>query len=307
MPFVKTPNLNVHYEQAGAGKDTLLLIHGNFASWRWWKQTIDRLPPNFLAYAPDLRGCGDTDKPSNGYTIEQLSDDLYGFVKALNLPSFHLVGHSLGGAVVLQFALDHLDQIRTLTLVAPAPANGMSLLSNKMNDFPLLEHLFEDFQRERILLRIETLNQFLRSTGANRSILRRALMKMAPSLDDDEAFDALVDDACRMAPEALIGFLQALDRWSVEKDLWKLRLPVLILLGSQDILISKSALKRTVKGLPHANLMLWKDVGHSPQLEQPDRFVQLLRGFINRGYARPSIISSVKKRVLNFFQEGKLS
>jgi branched-chain amino acid transport system permease protein len=305
MPFIKTKDLNIHYEQAGAGEKTLLLVHGNFASWRWWRPVLDRLPSGYMAFAPDQRGFGDTDKPSNGYTIEQLADDLYGFVKSLSLSSIHLVGHSLGGAVALQFALNHLEQIETLTLVAPAPAEGMPLVSKKKNNLPWVSHLFEDFQRDRSLHKIDAINHLLRSVGANRFLLRRALRQMAPTLNYDDNFEALVDDACRMAPQAIPGFIQALDSWNVQPYLKNLRLPVLILLGDQDILIPKEALKRTARSLPHGKLIIWGDVGHSPQLEQPDRFVQLLREFINRGYACPGLLSRMK-RVLDFFQRGKI-
>lgn len=97
MPFIQTSNLNIHYELAGKGDTVLVLVHGNFASWRWWRPVLDRLPAGYRAYAPDLRGCGDTDRPPDGYTIEQLAADLHAFARALGLPAFHLVGHSLGG------------------------------------------------------------------------------------------------------------------------------------------------------------------------------------------------------------------
>jgi pimeloyl-ACP methyl ester carboxylesterase len=303
MPFIKTPSLNIHYEQAGAGEKTLLLVHGNFASWRWWKPLFNRIPSDWTAFAPELRGCGDTEKPSDGYTIPQLAEDIYNFTSEMKLPAFHLIGHSLGGAVALQFALDHLEQIKTLTLVAPAPAEGMPLVSQKKNNLPWVSHLFEDVQRDKLLYKIDAINHLLRSVGANRPLLRRALRQMAPTLNDDDNFEALVDDACRMAPQAIPGFVQALGTWNVQPYLKNLRLPVLILLGDQDILIPKEALKRTAKSLPHGKLIIWRDVGHSPQLEQPDRFVKLLREFIDRGYARSSLISGTK-RVLNFFQKN---
>lgn len=66
MPFLQTPDLNVHYQQAGSGDTRLILVHGNFASWRWWQPIFERLPAGWRAYAPDLRGCGDTDRPETG-------------------------------------------------------------------------------------------------------------------------------------------------------------------------------------------------------------------------------------------------
>jgi len=82
MPFVQTRALNIHYKLAGDGDNVVVLIHGNFASWRWWQPVLDRLPFSYRAYAPDLRGCGDTDHPRNGYTFENLSNDLHNFALA---------------------------------------------------------------------------------------------------------------------------------------------------------------------------------------------------------------------------------
>ena len=44
MPFVQTHKLNIHYEVADTGKVILVLVHGNFASWRWWRPVLERLP-----------------------------------------------------------------------------------------------------------------------------------------------------------------------------------------------------------------------------------------------------------------------
>src|SRR5438445_9868794 len=44
MPFIELQTLRVHYEQAGSGRNVLVLVHGNFASTRWWKPVLDSLP-----------------------------------------------------------------------------------------------------------------------------------------------------------------------------------------------------------------------------------------------------------------------
>ena len=122
MPFVQTPEINIQYETAGSGKTVLVFLHGNFASWRWWQPVFEQLPCVFRAYAPNIRGCGETESPDSSFDIDRLAEDLRAFQEALQLPRFHLIGHSLGGAVALQFALDYGECIESLTLVAPASA-----------------------------------------------------------------------------------------------------------------------------------------------------------------------------------------
>jgi branched-chain amino acid transport system permease protein len=295
MPFIQTPNLNIHYELAGEGQTNLVLVHGNFASWRWWRPVLERLPAGYQAYAPDLRGCGDTDQPLDGYNIPQLTQDLHAFVNAMQLPSFHLVGHSLGGAVALQFILDYPDLVQTLTLVAPAPAQGLSFFDKPDQNSPWLSYLF-DLRRETSLNLLETNYRLLRTLDANRPLLQRAIHRMAPTLNHDHTFQALVDDAARMAPEAMMGYLQSLEIWNVEAELEHIQQPVLILAGGQDKLIPLPALKSMVKSLPQGKLTRWEKVGHAPQLEQPKRFVKLLQKFTT-----PKPIS-IKVKSLNFMR-----
>ncbi len=280
MPFVQTPNLRIHYRTAGAGDKTLLLLHGNFASWRWWQPVLENLPRNHHAYAVDLRGCGGTERPGYGHNIETLAADAEAFATALELPPLHVVGHSLGGAVALQLALDHPQRVRSLLLVAPPPAEGRSLVRRADWFSHSVSRLF-DISGEAAVVTLGGAYRLLRHLGANRPLLRRALMRLAPSLRYDGAFIELVSDAARMAPQAVVGHLQALDEWNVEERLGRLRKPVLVMGGAHDVLIGVDELARFCKRLPRARLVVWPDVGHAVQLEQPLRFAALLEGYVD--------------------------
>jgi pimeloyl-ACP methyl ester carboxylesterase len=267
----------MHYETAGAGKAVLVLVHGNFASWRWWRSVLKRLPAGYCAYAPDLRGCGDTGRPPDGHTIHQLTEDLHQFVKALKLPRFHLVGHSLGGAVALEFALNHPKRLKTLILVAPAPPEGMPLLQNGNQNACWMPSLDT----------VDATYRFFGKIGVNRPMLRRALKKMAPTMTRDHLFEALVDDAGRMSSEAMAGHLETLDSWNVVAQLEELLLPVLILWGKRDTLIPRASMERTAQDLSRGRLIVLPRVGHAPQLEHPERFLRLLVTFIGQNSPGP--------------------
>jgi pimeloyl-ACP methyl ester carboxylesterase len=281
MPFVQTSTLRVHYRVAGEGDITLVLLHGNFGSWRWWEPVLERLPAGYRAYAPDLRGCGDSERPGFGHNIEVLAADVQAFAASLNLGALHLVGHSLGGAVALQAALQYADLARSLLLVAPPPADGTSLAPQGDSFSHWTSRLF-DVNRDASVVNLGASYRVLRHLGAHRPVLRRALKRLAPTLSYDDAFITRVSDAARMAPQAVVGHLQALDAWNIEADLSRIGLPSLILGGAQDVLISPQSLARLAHALPRSRLVIWPDVGHSPQLEQPERFVQLLTRFIER-------------------------
>ena len=300
MPFVDVPGLKIHYETSGGGKRVLVFLHGNFGSWRWWQPVLKRLPEDCWAYALDLRGCGETGRPGIGHTVEQLASDLYEFSRGLGLPAFHLVGHSLGGAVAMQFALNHPEMVRSMLLAAPAPAEGMrgkvEELSWLIDSFKLdgteeqNEHHNErqpsllagilsppDYRSPEVLA---AAYGRLRNLGILRRYLRRALVRMAPYAEQNGYFETLVDDAVRMSPEAMVGHLSSLLTWDVQAELGKLRMPVLILRGTEDNLVPLDALERTVRGLKRGKLVTREKMGHAPLIEDPDFFVKILSGYI---------------------------
>lgn len=281
MPFVQTPRLRIHYRSAGDGNTPLLLLHGNFGSWRWWQPVLEQLPPGCRAYAPDLRGCGDSERPGYGHDIDTLTADAQAFAHTVQCLPAHVVGHSLGAAVALQLALDHPTQVRSLTLVAPPPAEGRSVVRNADWFSHSVSRLF-DVNSDASVVTLGATYRLLRHLGANRALLRQALMRLAPTLAYDHAFIELVSDAARMAPQAVVGHLQTLDAWNVQPRLRSLRVPALIIGGAHDVLVESDELWHFGRRLRRARVLIWPDVGHAVQLEQPRRFVATLGRFVGR-------------------------
>lgn len=289
MPFLKTPELDMHYEAGGDGKEVLLLLHGNFASWRWWQPILKKTPRGYRAFAPDLRGCGDTDQPEEGYSIAQHAADVDQLIGALHLKRFHLVGHSLGGCVALEYALGNPGRIKTLTLVAPAPAEGHSVVhsSGYSNGFTNCS---------------STMHSALRMSerfGTHRKVMERALSRMMTPDQIDGDFETLVDDAVRMSRHAAVGHIETLNAWDVQDAIGQLNLPVLIIGGRNDHLIPVEALQKTAEKFPQGRLIIWPGMGHAPQLEQPERFNQILLKFTRQHSA--AIATKIRKNICRFF------
>jgi 3-oxoadipate enol-lactonase len=275
MPFISLPDFKMHYEHAAAGPAAVVLVHGNFASWRWWLPLIQDPLPGYVFYAPEMRGYGDSEITPDDCSVEQFARDLNAFADALGLERFHLVGHSLGGAVALQYALFFPGRLESLFLVSPAPAEGMPNLTT-------------DFKTRYVmnlppLAGAGDLPSFMGNAHVNRAVLSRVLSSITPQLDHESpAFSVLIEDAVRVAPEAVQGVVRSLQKWSVEKQLPGLDLPVLILWGNRDPVIEGRPLERMAAELPKAELVVWEGTGHAPQLEQPERFRSLLADFLKR-------------------------
>jgi len=125
---VKTDRLQIAYLEAGSGITPIVLVHGNCSSSVFFQDFMLALSATgrYKIYAPDMRGYGDSEVlPVNGTRgVRDFSDDLNAFAHALNLTSFHLLGWSLGGNIVMQYAIDYPGKVRSLTLESPGSPFG---------------------------------------------------------------------------------------------------------------------------------------------------------------------------------------
>ncbi len=124
---VQTERLGMHILTSGpADGAPVILVHGNCSAARFFEETMLALPPRFRAIAPDLRGYGRTEPRPLDATrgVRDFSDDLHALIETLGLERPHLVGWSLGGNIVVQYAIDHPERVASLTLIAPGSPFG---------------------------------------------------------------------------------------------------------------------------------------------------------------------------------------
>jgi len=262
--YVDTPSLRYHYLVQGEPDGLpVLFLHGSYGSSRWWLPVLELLPDELLAVAPDLRGCGRSDKTDDGYGIEGQADDLWQFVRALEWSDFDLVGHSTGGATATEFALRHMEDLHSLTLVDSVPVEGVY---SSVDTLHVLAQMRED--PELLTQALQTLmpSYFPISENDNR---RQAY------------FDSLVLDAQNMAPAAFTEIAHAVSSWNRFRDAQRLTLPTSIVWGEMDQIVEKDAITRTLIAIPGAgNLEVMRGVGHCPMIESPLAFAEILINFI---------------------------
>ncbi|MCA1729843.1 MAG: alpha/beta hydrolase, partial [Actinobacteria bacterium] len=128
---VDTPRLRTRLLSGGdEGREPVFFVHGNVSSSRFFEETLAALPGEggYRGLALDLRGFGGSEtKPLNATRgLGDFSDDLYALADTLGLggQNIHLVGWSVGGTIVLRYAMDHPDEVASLTLVNPMSPYG---------------------------------------------------------------------------------------------------------------------------------------------------------------------------------------
>src|SRR5919201_5686470 len=103
MPKVKTSKLTMNYEQQGSG-EPLILIPYLTADHACYAFQVAEYSKHFTCISLDLRGTGESDKPSGPYTTETLADDVAAFMYALGISRAHITGLSLGAAIGMWLA-----------------------------------------------------------------------------------------------------------------------------------------------------------------------------------------------------------
>ncbi len=284
MGTIETQNLNIQYRKAGDGAIPIVFVHGNYASSRWWLPQLERLPDNATGYAPDLRGCGSQEgitlhktQKTGQLSIKNLSHDLAEFIQALALEKPILVGHSLGGVIATDFVIRFPEVARGLVLEDSGPPNGVP----------------GGFLAQSMLIPLEF----------GSKILMRNALRLAGIPRRGDLAKALVQDALAASPGQYINFTSAVSRWNVEMKLSKINIPVLLVWGGRDRIMSKKIGRQYLQHIPQAELVIVPDAGHSPHLERPNAFAILLREFINQSTLSEIAPKPIHERIARWMRK----
>ena len=254
MPFITVAGQKVFYAYHASGADDtqshppLVLIHGAGGSHLHWPPQVRRLSGGPI-YAIDLPGHG----RSNGdgcTTIADYAVWLRAFVDALPLTSFVLAGHSMGGAIVLDFALND-----------PARLVGLGLVGTnaRLRVAPAILHgIQSDF------------------TATTAQLIDLMVAPAALSQQKRLALQRLRE----VNPAVLSSDFTACDQFDVSARITEIMLPTLIICGQQDKMTPVKQSERLHEQLRNSELHLLADAGHLVMLEQPDVVTQLFGDFL---------------------------
>jgi 3-oxoadipate enol-lactonase len=238
---------------ATAGRGALILfLHGIGGNRNHWQHQLAFFSrQGFTAAAWDARGYGDSDDYEGALRFDDFTSDLLRTVEFLGAPSVHLVGLSMGGRIARNFALAYPQRVRTLTLANTSP--GFDALS--------ADEVLK-FVTERESRSAESTVRLLGSRarpGAHAALLA--------------SFHALRNDSYRKTLEASV----AQDR---DAPLEKLAVPTLVITGDEDRVYPPQLAERMARRIPGAKLVVLEGCGHLSNLEQPERFNEVLLEFI---------------------------
>lgn len=264
MPFAQLSRARLHYYQRGSGPRRVVFVHGFQASGRIWQLTQEALPEaEYESIAIDNRGAGESEAPpeESDFGVGPFASDVYELVSQLGWRDFTLVGHSLGGATVARFAVDHPELLNGLVLLDPADPDG--------RDAPAaaIDRIID----ERMAARRA---QQARGGGGDGIDARDA---SAPA----EFLRLLAVDIAAAPERRLRGSLRSMFELRIGAAVGSLPMPVLLACGDADQLIPLGQMLATWAKYPAGSgLHVWHGVGHSPNVDIPTELTAVLRRFI---------------------------
>lgn len=164
--FAIVNGIRMHYVTAGSGP-LVLLLHGWPQTWFAWRAIIPQLALDYTVIAPDLRGCGQSERTESGYDKQTIAEDLRALITHAGFGNAYVVGHDMGGKAAYILAHLHPNAVSKLLLVdclLPGTENMDALRGgawhygfHMANDFP--EMLTDGKERAYIAAQIRAWSQ----------------------------------------------------------------------------------------------------------------------------------------------------
>jgi 3-oxoadipate enol-lactonase len=248
------------YERTGAGPPLLLIMGMSGTSLHWGEPLLVSLRRDFDVIAYDHRGVGASSRLEGPVTIAQLAEDVAGLLGALEIDAAHVLGVSMGGMVAQELALEHPERVRTLTLGCTyCGGEGSSLASPEV---------------------IQRLTASMASGDRERALRTAWEVNVSQAMAADEgAYSRFLEIARRraVAVPVILAQMQAVATHDTSARLPGLRVPTLVVHGTEDQLIPVQNGRLIASLIPGAQLEILEGVGHMFVWERPDRSAELVR------------------------------
>ena len=275
-------------------KPPVLLLHGIGRSLEDWGEQFVRLSASYRLIALDLPGSGFSERRPETISLDDLARAAIEILDAVQESrAVHVVGNSLGGAVAMQIAAARPDRVASLVLVSSAGFGAEVALPLRLMTLPFLGSLLTMHPTAASARMSERLSL------ADPSLVTSARIEHALAIARQPQTGAVMVETAR----ALATMRGVKEKWRTEllRSVAALQLPTLVVWGERDRVLPSSHLSAARDAFPHAEVRLFPDVGHMPQIEIPDQFAERVYRFVEavEGVAGRDTRASGARRAFN--------
>lgn len=263
MPTYTASGLRLHYDESGSGSP-LVLLHGFGCHGGIWADAVEVYRKHFRVLVPDMRGCGRSEAAQPGFGPRELADDIVALLDHLQITRAHFAGWSLGGAVGLEFALNHPQRLISLSLHSSF-AGGRT-----------------EYQKNWITMR----KQIILSGNRDLDLATRIIGFFSPEFVNahpDRIEEFKRRELANPYPGTEIGLTgqnTAAQQHEARDRLHALAAPTLITVGSADRTTLPAQSRLMHERIAGSELFIFDNAGHFPLFQVFDEFVSVSLGFL---------------------------
>ena len=239
-------------------KDTILFLHGFNGNSKSWAYQFNFFKNKSSVISIDAPGFGKSDPSS--IDMDVIADVVVRLLKSLKISKFHVVGHSMGGMLAQILGSKYSNNIGKLVL--SCTFKGYNLPKNT----PLME----PYQR-----RIKD-----RKNMSDDEYGRKRIREMLPKRSEDEIFEFLSVISGEISEGSINSGGMAMQYLDTTKYLPSIINKCLIILASEDVVVSKQKSELLIKDIPHASIIELSNVGHAPYCEDAISYNNVLVKFL---------------------------
>ena len=278
--YYESQRLKLHYNTWGdpaSGKPPLLLLHGGQDHSRNWDFVAERLEDRYTIYAPDLRGHGDSAWSLGGqYSMPEFVLDVATLGRELGRSPLTVVGHSLGGAVALNYAglfPQHVSKVAAIEGLGPPVREPMAASTRNRKWIKDMQH-FDTRNPRRYASLDDAVRRMVEENPHLTEEMARHLTIHGMRPNEDGTLSWKFDNYTRLHSPYEFNIAEAREIWN------QIRCPVLLVRGSESW-ASDPEMDGKASAFHDYHSVMIKDAGHWVHHDQLEPFMTSLWQFLD--------------------------
>ncbi|OQY33992.1 MAG: hypothetical protein B6I38_02885 [Anaerolineaceae bacterium 4572_5.1] len=258
MSSITTDQGILHYEVYGRGRP-IILLHGWLGSWGLWQKTMAYLGQYYRTYALDFWGFGESGRKQQSFAVEDFVSMVEQFMEHLGIIQAPVIGHSMGGTVSLSLAINHPERVQKVVVIG-SPINGESLAW---------------------LLKLAGYRWAASLVFSSMWALRLGIRVSSPFVTKDPNWPEMMDrDLSRTTLDSFLTSISTLRQTDLRPYLNQIKIPAMGMYGKKDVIVDPNQWQPMQTHIPNVRIERFDDAGHFIMLDQPTKFMEIIRDFI---------------------------
>lgn len=261
MPRLSVNSINLNYELEGNGS-VVVFINGLTMDLNGWSFQVQEFSKRHKVLRYDCRGQGKSDKPDMEYSQMMHAEDLKILMQKLDIQKAHLVGLSNGGMIAQHFALNFPEKVGALVLVDTSSYID-TLLDSIIRVWINAAQIGGSEFRYDVSIPFIFSEDFIKKNKETLAQMKKISSEVNPA-------------------NAIINLAKGCLTHSTNERLSEIKVPTLIIVGEEDILIPMKYSKLLNEGIKGSRLAIIKGCGHAPPIEKPEEFNRIVLDFLSK-------------------------